>query len=369
MVQKMKSNRIAIFFILLFTIAAFATFSGCSKADSSSLHYLDQKITIVGVSDEDFTVTVSNLTKLDRVEKKAEATRSNGDIVKMKAVGPTLETFLAQYDKLPTDYSSVRFTATDGYSIAIPREILERREIVLAYMDGKHAFGKDMAPLRVVVLGERAMYWARMVNKIEFETGTESLTTDKVVFLDTILPDMNSTYSEEEGGDIVSTIDLLTKYGGLDSDGKVYMSAYDGLKKNETIDNFLKGYIKYTGEMTPQFCSPDLPPGMNLDGIVSARVGGVIYYSLNRALEVLPEKEAAGVKGIGFTDIIKDGGFKRANLYQITDKDGNYSVFNEHEIVKGVFTKDNDTWTFVSAEKDPVIGVVMVEGIDMEQGE
>jgi hypothetical protein len=354
---------------LLFFLAVFAVISpaialgGCGGGDPSQLPYLDDELTISGLGDGDFTVTVSDLTELDMVSKKAEAMRSNGDIVKITAVGPLLTTFLEKYGggKEIADFSAVRFSSRDGYSIAVPKEILEKREVVIAYMDGKKAFPKDIAPLRAVVIGERAMYWAYMMNKIAFETGTADSLTDKVVFLDTALPILKGEYSEEEGGDIVSAIDILSKYGGMEEGGKVYLSASDGLKKNETIENFLKGYVKYTGDNIPQFCSPELPEGMNMNGVVTLRVGGVAYVSLERGAEVWPGKEAEGMKGVGFSDVVKDQGFDRTGLFQMTDKEGGSFLFTEQEITKGVFSKDGDEWNFYLEGRDPVKGALSVE--------
>jgi hypothetical protein len=356
---------------------AFA-FGGCGPVDPSSLPYLEDEIEIKGVTDEAFKVTIGDLTKLEAVSIHAESSRSNGDIVKVTAVGPTLETFLAQYGKKQTDFSAVRFTSLDGYSIAVPKEALEKREIVLAYMDGGKAFDKDKsAPLRAVVVGERAMYWARMVCSIEFETG-KAEQTNKVVFLDTVLPALGAdvgAYNEEDKGDAVSTVDILSKYGGLDGGGKVYMAATDGLKKNETIENFLKGALKYTGEHVPQFCSPDLPEGMNMNDIVSIRTGDTVYFSLARGLELYGEKngsgDAAGRSGVGFSDVVKDLGFARTTNYQMTDAGGQTFIFTEHGMVSGVFAQSEDgTWTFFSEKsgKD-VTGVVSVEAVIEEQAD
>jgi hypothetical protein len=348
-------------FVTAAALAALLLFTACAKPDPSALSYLDDEITVSGLDDEEFTITVRDLTELEGVEKKAEATRSNGDIVKTTAVGPTLDTFLAQYGKDKAEFSSVRFTATDGYSIAVPKEIFERREVVLAYMNGAEPYPKEVAPLRAVVIGERAMYWARMVNEIEFETGTGEALTNKAVFLETALPAMKGEYNEEEGGDIVSTKDLLSKYGGMTEGGKVFMSAYDGLKKNETTENFLKGYLKYTGENIPQFCSPDLPEGMNMNGVVTIRTGQALYVSLERGAEVWDAKTGAGKTGVGFSDVVKDQGFDRNGVFQMTDADGNVTLYSEHDITKGVFAKDGDAWNFFSDGKDPVIKVLSVE--------
>jgi hypothetical protein len=208
-----------------------------------------------------------------------------------------------------------------------------------------------------------------MVNRIEFETGTGDSLTNKVVFLETALPQLKSEYSDEEGGDIVSTIDLLSKYGGMTEGGKVFMSAYDGLKKNETIENFLKGYMKYTGDNIPQFCSPDLPEGMNLNGVVTLRTGTTLYVSLQRGSEVWDAREGAGKTGVGFSDVVKDQGFDRNGLFQMTDAAGEVTLYSEHDIVKGVFAKDGDEWLFYAEDKEPVRGVLSVEVIDPGAGQ
>jgi hypothetical protein len=358
--KKLKAVVVALLCASVFFAAA-----GCGSPDPSSLSYLDDTVAVEGLG-EGFTVSIDELSKLDAVSKKTEATRSNGDIVKITAVGPTLATFLEKFGggKQLADFSSVRFSSTDGYSIAVPKEILAKREVVLAYMDGNNAFAKDTAPLRSIVVGERAMYWARMVNKIEFETGTGEALTNKVVFLDNALPALKGKQSKEEGGYIVSTVDLLSKYGGLDGgeSGKVFMAAFDGLKKNETIENFLKGYIKYTGENTPQFCSPELPEGMNLNGIVTIRTGKSLYVSLSRGAELWDKKSAAGKEGVGFSDVVKDQGLDRNGLFQLTDKDGNTALLGEHDMVKGVFANDGKgEWSFYSKDLDPVMGVVSIE--------
>jgi DMSO/TMAO reductase YedYZ molybdopterin-dependent catalytic subunit len=365
---------------MLAVVAAAALLAGCS-ADASSLPYLEDEVVVKGLTDEDFTVTISDLTQMEAVSKKAEGQRSNGDIVKLTAVGPTLASFVEKYGggKPLSEFSAVRFTSLDGYSVAVPREILEKREVVLAYMDGSKKFDKGQsAPLRAVVLGERAMYWARMVCEISFETGTSATVTDKVVFLDTALPLLGETkgsYSEEEGGDIVSTIDILLKYGGMPGDGdsgaKVYMAASDGLKKNETMDNFLKGYLKYTGDLVPQFCSPDLPEGMNMNTICSIRAGTTLYASLARGLETWGEATGAdGHVGVGFTDMIKDQGFATVNVYQLTDVEGQTYLFNQHELVAGVFAEVDGAWGFYpptdDEELEPVTSVVSVEAVGQE---
>lgn len=361
-------------FLVLVSLAMFLLMLPACAVDPSRLSYLDEGITVAGLSDEEITVSIEELVALEAVSEQAEGLRSNGDIVKFTAVGPTLDTFLTHYGKSKADYTEVRFSSTDGYSVIIPKELLETREIVLAYMNGTKALDKYNAPLRVIVIGERAMYWARMVNRIEFLSDDDSSLTRKVVFLDTVLPAMGGTYSEEEGGDVVSTIDLLSAYGGMVEGGKVNMWAYDGLKKAETIENFLKGYIKYTGDMTPQFCSPELPEGMNMDGIVSLRTGGVVYYSFARASEGLPVRDFDGRTGIGVTDIIRDVSFVSVDAFRLTDVDGTVTLVGAADMAVSVFVEEGGSWSFVGPNGLEVANVAAVESLDasmesMEQAE
>jgi hypothetical protein len=350
--------------LALVSLAVFMLVLPACAVDPSRLSYLDEKITVAGLSDEEITVSIGELVALESVSEKAEGLRSNGDIVKFTAVGPTLDTFLTQYGKSKTDYTGVRFSSTDGYSVIIPRELLEKREIVLAYMNGTRSLDKQNKPLRVIVIGERAMYWARMVNRIEFLSDADVTLTSKIVFLDTVLPAMGGTYSEEEGGDIVSTIDLLGAYGGMTEGGKVNMQAYDGLKKTETIENFLKGYLKYTGDMTPQFCSPDLPEGMNMDGIISARTGGVVYYSLARAMEGLPIRDFEGQIGIGATDIIRDVGFVSSDTFRLETVDGTLKLVSAADLAVGIFVEEGGSWSFIGPDGLKVTDIAVVESLD-----
>lgn len=352
------------YLVLVLILIGTFIFSACNNQESvkpSELEYLDSEIEINGLSEDKEIIKVRDLIELECVSEKVVSQRNNGDKVKIKAVGPTLETFLEQYGKKQTDFTSVRFYATDGYSIAVSREMLENREVILAFMDGKRAFPKTELPLRIVIPGERAMYWAKMVNRIDFEHDGMALYTEKIVFLDSALPALEGEYNEEEGGDIVSTVDLLDEFGGVGE--KVIMYASDDLTKNETADNFALGYLKYTGENIPQFCSPELPEGMNLNGIVSIRTGRVMYYSLEEAEGILPERESEGKKGLGITDIARGNSFATAASYELTGRNLEKISVLESELVKGVFYKDGESWSFYLNDDKQINDIMILEAL------
>jgi hypothetical protein len=359
-----KNMQMAVLAVLLATAFFLAACNDQGvSAGKISLDYLDAEIAVSGLTDEAFLVTVTELSVMETVSKDVEGTRSNGETVKLCAVGPTLATFLEAYGKTPADFTGVRFTASDGYAVEVPAEMLASKEIILAFMDGDKPFDEWNAPLRVVVVGERPMYWARMVSRIEFETGVMDMRTDKLVFLDTALPALGAVrgaYNETEGGDLVSTVDLLAAHGSIGGD-KVYMEAADGLKKNETLDNFLKGYLKYTGEKTPQFCSPDLPEGMNMDRILLIRANGVLYFSLEHGAGILPERESGGARGLGFFDIIKSGGFTISDAYLLTNAAGGAFPYSSDELAEGVFLQDGGLWHFVAKDGLRIENVLSIE--------
>jgi hypothetical protein len=275
--------------------------------DVSALSYAQDKITIEGLTDEPFELTVAEIAALDIVRDTVSGKKSSGEEVDVTVVGPYVSTLLAKYGegKTQADFEQIRFASSDGYSIAVPSDILKTREIVLSVMNGDDPLAEDEIPLRSVVIGERSMYWARLVTHITFEGAATSTEVTSVVFLDKVLPLLDGVYNEEEGGEIVRTEDLLSAYGGLEfanSPGaNVNFEAMDGLKKNETAANFLLGYIRRTGEESPQFCSPALPEGMNVDDIRYVRVGNILYL---RSAEVYEEDM---LKAENFEIITPDG--------------------------------------------------------------
>lgn len=98
--------------------------------------YAEARITVSGLADEDIAISVADLAQLEAVSRPASATRSNGEKVKITAVGPLLDTFLAAYGHQQTDFDHIRFGASDGYAITVEHNLLANRELTLALMDG-----------------------------------------------------------------------------------------------------------------------------------------------------------------------------------------------------------------------------------------
>lgn len=322
---------------------------GC-KNKNTPLSYDNEKILIHGLKDTDFQITVKDLKKLDAVTRRGEATRSNGQDVSIKATGPLLDTFLSKYGKKQKDFNTIRFTAKDNYSIAVPSDILNNRDIIMAYMvDGKPL--KEDQPLHIVIPGERAMYWVMMVKEIDFETGESTKSCKKVVFLETAsrnIPQENYKYYDSVDK-AVKTKDLIKKYASINDTTvkNVFMAAGDGLRKNETKENFLSAYIKITGKDAPKFMAPQFPEGMHVRDLMSVNYGDVAVFSIFEGSKVLRQTGIDSLDGINFSEIIKQVGMTNAKSYKLTNLAGTSFKLTPSELSEGiVYLKNGKTVTF-----------------------
>lgn len=318
-------NRLTLFLLVL---TIMLTLAGCGKKAETAGNPVTaddgQEILITGLQDSDYKITVGDLKKLPAVTKKARANRANGETVKVKATGPLLEDVLQQKGKSVKDYSTIRFTARDGYSIAVPPDVLKNREIILAYqIDGK-PLDAENEPVRVVIPGERAMYWMRMLDRIDLETGAEQIPVTKVVFLETAvktLPQENYKYFDSTDK-AIKTKDLVDSYAKTDKVKNVFIKASDGLHKNETKSNFLGAYIKITGKEVPKFLAPHLPQGMHVRDVLYINYGETSFLSYSQGQKVLSLQTLDGQSGIALSDVIKQTGLNRAAKYKFSSLDG-----------------------------------------------
>lgn len=141
--------------------------AGCGAALRADLSaYQDEPIRISGLTDEDFTITPGELAGLDCETGSATGkTQKAGTIY---GVGPTLDTFLAQYNRKQTDFSKIIFTAKDGYYTSLSSRSLEKYVIILSLANGGEPLSENEAPLRLVIPEAESNRWVRMVTTIEF---------------------------------------------------------------------------------------------------------------------------------------------------------------------------------------------------------
>jgi hypothetical protein len=355
------------FFLFLALILMLVVLVGCGNSEDVDLSINDDAtILIHGLSTEDFEISMAELKEYESVTESATASRYNGDEVKVKLTGVLLSTLLEDYGYKQTDFNTIRLYGSDGYSIALKSDILANDEIIIGYYDDGKPIDSENGPFRSIVMGERAMYWVRMLNQIDFETGEGAEEADKLVFLDEAAKQIGTNDYNGTADQAITTQALVDKYASDEETEKVYMLATDGLLKDELAVNFLSAYIKMTGESSPMFTSPQLPEGMNVNGLISAHYGKTAFFSLKAALESVELTGYDNYDGVAFSTVLKKIGSMGADAYKITDVNGESVVYEFTELGNALFFLDeNGDVVFISgtAEAQPMVGVITIEPV------
>ena len=341
-------------------------FAGCGGGDVDMTVNDDAVITIHGLQGEDFDVSMAELKEMDSVTESATATRYNGEEVKVKLTGVTLSTLLEKYGFSQTDFNTIRFYGSDGYSIALGSDILGKDEIIIGYYDDGKPIDSENGPFRSIVTGERAMYWVRMLERIDFETGEGAEDPDKIIFIDEAANQIGPSAYDGTEDMAITTQSLVDAYAAEEETDKVYMLATDGLTKDELAANFVGAYIKLTGENSPMFTSPELPEGMCVNGLVVAHYGKTAFVSLAAALSTGDLTGFDEYEGVPFSAILKKIGSMGADAYKITDVNGNSNIYEFTQLGSSLFYLDeNGEVVFISGqgEDEPMVGVISIEPV------
>jgi len=153
-------------------LALLLTLSACGAKTADISDYGNTKITISGLTDEDFTVTPDELAKLECVSRTATGATAKAGTV--EAYGPLLDTFLAQYHCKMSDFQKIRFLALDGYKTVLKGEYLTDYEVVLAVSRGKNPLPESQQPLRILIPDAESSMWEYAVTRIEFVREADS---------------------------------------------------------------------------------------------------------------------------------------------------------------------------------------------------
>jgi hypothetical protein len=156
-----------VFIIASVAVALLTGCAGCGgnlKADISA--YGGDIIEISGLADEDFTVTPAELAELPCESRSATGATAKAGTV--KAVGPLLDTFLADYGKSASDFARIRFIASDGYRVILRDEYLTDYEVVLSVASGGEPLPESERPLRILIPEAESSMWEYACVRIEF---------------------------------------------------------------------------------------------------------------------------------------------------------------------------------------------------------
>lgn len=325
--------------LLIFTAAC--SNKTMKTSEESSIKEITE-IAIKGLEDGNKTVSVSEILEFQPVAREMKSITSSGEIKKKKVKGTSLEDILKVYGTSQGNYNGIRFIAGDSYSIVVPKEVLEKREIVLAYEIDDKPLDEKSLPLMLAVPDERAMYWVK--NLVEIELLEEEFSANnKVVFLETAASKLNQEdYTYYESVDkAVKVTDLIGNLGAESDKKGVHLKAVDGLEKDEDIGVFKTGYIKTTGKDVPLFLSPELPKGMHVKNILLFSYGGTTYFSLNQGLESIEKKTIEDNEGIPLKSVLKEVGLVTGGKYLCTADDGYEVEISADDVNKGVIYPKN----------------------------
>ncbi|MGI5849268.1 MAG: molybdopterin-dependent oxidoreductase [Christensenellales bacterium] len=328
----MKTMRLAAVFIML---SALVLAAGCAAVQADTQ---EETLSITGLG-EDIIVPISEIIKLDAYEGEVKGADSQGDPVEYTVKGSYFADLLENLGYSQEDLAGIRIVATDGYSIEVSKEILKARDVILAYeMDGK-PLDADNAPLRVFIPEERAMYWVKMVQKIEVIEVEAPLSVGGVYIMESLYGsgDYEDYTFIAQTYKVLDTNKILGDYPGTKG-GVVLMTASDGLEKNETLENFYKGVISMTGQDSPQFFSNVLPGGMFVKNLKLFKYGGNAFYFITSTIK---EAEALG-ESVTLESIAVEAGLTQAEEYTLYFGDGQQMIIDAAQLSSWVIGIENE---------------------------
>ncbi|BES65021.1 hypothetical protein SANA_14600 [Gottschalkiaceae bacterium SANA] len=340
--------------LLLVVLMGLVVLGGCSSTEASEApevietagYQYDGELMFTGEG-VSFSIAYNDLYERVAVSREVKNVSSSGEESVNQVKGVVLGDLLQEQGLSLGDYSSMRFTAADGYAIDVPAEILAEKEIILAYEFDGQALSEKKMPLRVAIDDVRSMYYVSNLASIElFSDSTEEAVVEssdrKIVWIETASQGLEQeiyTYYENEDQAIMVK-DLLTAH--VDADySKVEFVASDGFEKTESADVADQAYLKVTGEDAPLFTGIDLPKGMNVKSIAFMDVANVTFVSAQQAMVLLGQATVGDDLGVSLGQIIEKSGLE-GDFFTLTANDG-YGVEVPKEAIKdGVVYVNND---------------------------
>lgn len=326
------------------------------------------EISIKGLEDGEKAISLEKIMELKPVTEEMESITSSGEIKKKKVTGVPLDSVLELYGVSQKNYGGVRFVAGDSYSIVVPKEVLQKRGIVLAYEVDDKKLDKKALPLMSAIPDERSMYWVKNLVEIELLEEEQSL-IKKIVFIETAVSSLEQEdYTYYESVDKAVKVTDLFKTFTEDTDKKgAFLKGVDGLEKDEDIDVLKSGYIKVTGKDIPLFLSPELPKGMHVKNILFFTYGDTTFFSLNQGLNAFEKKTVEDNEGISVKSILKEAGLNSGNKYLCTAEDGYEVEISADDIEKGLIyprKKGGFTLMFEGMPKETKVkGILKIEAV------
>lgn len=133
--------------------------------------YEKMEIQVEGLTEKPFAITVKDLRKMSMTKMKKPV--HQGELTedetpeRGRAVGPTLDTFLAEYGRSRDEFRSMKVYTASEKSTAYVRTLREE-EIILSVADGNFPLTQKEAPLRIAPSGAEPGEWSGGIRRIVF---------------------------------------------------------------------------------------------------------------------------------------------------------------------------------------------------------
>jgi hypothetical protein len=279
-------------------------------------------------------ISMEEILRLDVLEKEVTPVPKEDEEVQARLVkGVLLEDVFQEFAGISqNDQEAIRLVAGDGYSIEVAKDLLQTREIILAFeLDGKPLEGWEK-PFRSVVPDVFEMYWVKNLEKIEVVEARSAADIRKIIMMESrisYITDQEYDYYGESDR-AVKISDLLLEFEA--DPENVYAQSVDGMEKNEKPDIFKSAYLKYTGKDSPMFLSEDLPHGMWIKEMLYFTYGSSAYFSLTSGYEALESETIEGINAVRLSGVISQCGLMPQDKYIFRALD-NYLVEIESESI------------------------------------
>ena len=276
------------------------------------------------------TLGAEDIKALPQVDLNTKNIDSAGNVTQVKAKGISLTAYLKGKGVDTKTMDSVTFSASDGYSMAVPKDILQKRDLyILLELDGK-----ALDNPRSAIPEERAMYWVRDLNKVELSTSAAAASkAKKIVLFKTGAANLPAQTITNKTDQVASTsLDVFCKtYLKATPTAAVLMQAKDGFKKNEKAETFLSCYVTYTGSEAPLYFSETLADGMRVKNLALVMAGDEAIYF--------------GQKTISMKDLLKNCSMADGKDFEIAGIDGFKLAVTYDQLVKGTLKFENGSFT------------------------
>lgn len=339
----MKKTVVICAILLVVLTGSLAIFPGCKSqkdseeilSENESASDTQQTLTISYLG-EDKIINMDEIMKLDTFERKVMPVPREGEEKKERTVkGVILDDVFQKFVGVSqSDLFSIRFVAGDGYAIEIAKDLLQSREIILAYeIDGEPLEDYEK-PFRSIVPEVFEMYWVKNLIKIEIIEERQQADIKRIILMESrikVIPEQEYIYNNSSDR-AVKIADLLNDFGDGNISDIVLILSVDGLEKNEKLSIFTDAFIKYTGEDAPAFTAEDIPRGMWVKQILYFVHGHSAYFSTLSGFEAFSVIDVEGKSVISLADVFSKCGIENSSKYIFKAID-NYSVEIEKDSI------------------------------------